>query len=95
VFNLGEGISILQNPAKSKGTLTLTGNKLTYNEEGKEVFSAAAAEVKEIEVNSVLGVNTGTFHIMLNSGKTYNFIAASLRPPDSEAMVSTLQSALH
>lgn len=95
VFNLGEGISILQNPAKSKGTLTLAAGKLKYVEEEKEVFSVPLAEIKEIAENSVFGVNTGTFHITLSSGKTYNFIAASLRPPDTQAMVDSLRRAIH
>ena len=94
VFNLGEGISIIQNPTKSKGTLTLAAGKLAYNEEGKEVFSVPVAEIKEVEVNSVFGVNTGTFHVILSSGKTYNFIAGSLRPPDSQAMVDSLRHAM-
>lgn len=94
VFSLGGGISILQNPSKSKGTLTLAGGKLTYNEEGKGVFSVPVAEIKEVDVNSVFGVNTGTFHIILSSGKTYNFIAGSLRPPETQAIVDSLRHAM-
>ena len=67
--------------------------KLKYLEAGKEVFSAAAADIKEIGLNTFLGVNTGTFHIILNSGKTFNFIAASLRPADSQSIVDALERA--
>jgi len=94
VFNLGEGISILQNPTKSKGTLALAAGKLAFNEEGKEVFSVPVAEIKEVDSNVVFGVNTGTFHIILNSGKTYNFMASSLRSPDSQAIVDSLHHAM-
>ncbi len=94
VINLGEGVSILQNPNKTKGTLTLAGGRLKYEEGGKEVFTAVAGEIKEIEANVFLGVNTGTFHVILNSGKTFNFVAASLRPADSQSIVGSLRSAL-
>lgn len=95
VINLGEGINILQNPNKPKGTLTVASGKIRYEEGGKEIFSASPAEVKEIDANVILGLNTGTFHIILNSGKTYNFVAASLRPADSQAIVDSLRRALH
>jgi len=63
-------------------------------EAGKEIFSAAAPDIKEIGLNTFLGVNTGTFHVILNSGKTYNFIAASLRPADGQSMVDALRQVL-
>jgi IPT/TIG domain len=94
VFNLGEGISILQNPAKSKGTLSLVAGKLAYTEVGNEVFSVPLAEIKEVDGNSVFGVNTGTFHIILTSGKTYNFMAGTLRPADSQAIIDSLRHAM-
>jgi cellobiose-specific phosphotransferase system component IIA len=39
-------------------------------------------------------VNTGTFHIILNSGQAHNFIAASLRPADSQSIIDALRKAL-
>ncbi len=95
VFNLGEGISILQNLDKHKGTLALAAGKLKYEEGGKEVFSVGTGDIKEVEMNIILGVNTGTFHVILNSAKTLNFVAASLRPADSQAIVDSLRRALH
>ncbi len=95
VYNLGEGVSILQNPNKPKGTLILAGGKLKYEEGGKEVFSAAPGDIKEVEANSYFGVNTGTFHIILNSGKTFNFVAASLRLAESQAIVDSVRRAIH
>lgn len=94
VLNLGEVINIIQSQTGAKGTLILAGRSLKYEEAGKEVFSATRANVKEIGPNAFLGVSTGTFHIILNSGKTFNFIAASLRPPDSQAIVDSLRRAL-
>lgn len=94
VINLGEGINILQGLNKAKGTLTLSAGKLRYEEDGKEMFNVGAGDIKEIEMNTFLGVNTGTFHVILNSGKTFNFVPASLRPTDSEALVSSLRQAL-
>jgi hypothetical protein len=94
VYNLGDVASILQSSNKSKGTLAIAGGKLTYQEGGKEVFSLGLGDIKEIDVNTILGVNTGTFHVILNSGKTYNFVAASLRPADSQQIVDALRKAL-
>jgi hypothetical protein len=95
VFNLGEGVSILQNPNKSKGVLSVVGGKLRYEEAGKEVFSLAPSEIKEIDANTVLGYSTGTIHVILNSGPTYNFAPASLSIADGQKMLDSLKRALH
>ena len=95
VFNLGEGVSILQNPNKSKGVLSVVGGKLRYEEAGKEVFSLAPSEIKEIDANSILGYNTGTIHVILSSGPTYNFAPASLSLTDGQKMLDSLKRALH
>ena len=95
VYNLGDVVNILYSPNKPKGTLTVAGGKLAYQEGGKEIFSTPVGDIKEIDVNTVFGVNTGTFHIILSSGKSYNFMAGSLRPADSQAMVESLRRALH
>ena len=84
--------AILKSPGNAaKGTLALAGGKLTYTDEDKRVFSARRSEIREVEPNVLLGVNTGTFHVILNSGKTYNFIAGSFRPADAESIVNSLQ----
>jgi hypothetical protein len=93
VYGLADVGSILQARNAPKGTLTLEGDKLRYEESGKEVFAVAAADIKEIEINTLLGVNTGTFHVILNSGKTYNFAASSLRPGDTQSIVDSLRHA--
>jgi hypothetical protein len=93
VINLGDAISILQNPSKPRGTLVLAGGKLTYQEAGKDVFVAGPGEVKEVAPNILFGFNTSTFHIILNSGKTYNFVAASLTPSETAAIITALQKA--
>jgi hypothetical protein len=95
VYNLGDVTGLLQGPKKIKGTLILAGQKLTYEEAGKEVFSMSLADIKEVGGNVILGLNTGTFHINLTSGKTYNFIAGSLRPADSQSIIESLRKAIH
>lgn len=94
VINLGKAISIFQNPNKPKGELILAGGKLTYQEGGKDVFVAGPGDIREIAPNIFFTINTGTFHIILNSGKTYNFVAASLMPSETASIVTALQHAL-
>ena len=74
--------------------LSLDGGNLQLEEAGKQVFRVSAADVKEIEVNTLLSVFTGAFHVTLRFGRTYNFVATSLRPADSQAMVDALKRAL-
>jgi len=95
VYNLGDVAGLIQSHNKTKGTLIVMGRKLTYEESGKEVFSTPLSEIKEVDANVFLGLNTGTFHIILTSGKTYNFIAASLRSADSQSIVDSLRKAIH
>jgi len=94
VISLADVAGIFQKGNRPKGTLTLAAGKIRYEESGKEVFAIPAADVKEINANTILGVNTGTFHIILNSGQAHNFIAASLRPADSQSIIDALRKAL-
>lgn len=95
VINLGDLGGLLKGAgAKPKGTLSIAKGKLTYTENGQEVFSVSASDIREIDLNQFLGINTGTFHVILNSGKAYNFAASSLRPADGQAMVTSLHQAL-
>lgn len=94
VYNLGEVANIIRSPSKTKGALILSKSELAYEEGGQEVFSTRLSEIKEVDINSIAGFNTGTFHVILKSGKTYNFAPASLRPADSQAVVDALRSAL-
>ncbi len=95
VINLGDAISVLQKAGKPQGVLTLSAGNLQYDEQGKKVFSVPVGEVKEVASNVFFGIDTHTFHIILNSGATYNFIAASLSPQTTQSMVNSLQGALH
>jgi len=95
VYNLGDVASLLQTHNKTKGTLIVTGQKLTYEEAGQEVFSTPLSDIKAVDANIILGLSTGTFHINLTSGKTYNFIAGSLRPADSQSIIDSLRKAIH
>ena len=94
VYGIADISAVLQARSKPKGTLSLEGGKLRFEEAGKEVFAVAASEVKEVEVNILFGMNTGTFHVILSSGQAYNFVATSLRPADSQAIVDSLKRAL-
>ena len=94
VYNLGDAVSILQNPGKAKGQLAVEGGKLQYQQDGKVVFTAKPGDIQEIAPNVFFGLNTGTFHIILNSGKTYNFVSSSLNPADTNSMIESLRSAL-
>ncbi len=94
VYGVADVSAILQAQNKPKGALTLEGGKLRFEEAGKEVFSVLAADVKEVEVNTLFGMFTGTFHVTLRSGPTYNFVATSLKATDSQAMVDALKRAL-
>lgn len=94
VYDLGEGMNILQSADKPRGTLSVAGGKMKFEEAGKPVFSVGRAEIKEIDANAVLGYNTGTFHVILKSGKTYNFAPASLSIADGQKMVESIKHAL-
>lgn len=94
VYNLGDATSIFQNPGKAKGQLVVQGGKLKYEQDGKLVFTAKSSDIQEIAPNIFFGLNTGTFHIILNSGKTYNFVSTSLAPADTASMIESLRSAL-
>jgi hypothetical protein len=93
VLNLGDAVSFLQSGGKKSGVLIVSGNKLEYDEGTKKVFTATASQVQEIAPNQFFGINTGTFHIILTSGKTYNFIASSLTPSATQTIVDSLQKA--
>jgi hypothetical protein len=94
VYNLGDATSILQNPSKAKGQLEVKGDKLEYDQDGKAVFTVKLREVQEVAPNVFFGLSTGTFHIILNSGKTYNFVSSSLAPADTNSIIESLHAAL-
>jgi quinohemoprotein amine dehydrogenase alpha subunit-like protein len=94
VYNLGDAVSILQNAGNSKGKLIVGGGKLRYEEAGQVVFSASAKEVREVGVNTFYGLSTRTFHIILTSGKRYNFAGGDLKQDESQTMVDSIQAAL-
>jgi quinohemoprotein amine dehydrogenase alpha subunit-like protein len=94
VYNLGDAVSILQSGGQSKGKLIVGGGKLRYQESDQVVFSASAKEVREVGVNTFYGLSTRTFHIILTSGKRYNFSGGDLKQDESQAMVDAIQTAL-
>lgn len=94
VYNLGDATSIFQNPGKAKGELVVAGGQLKYEQDGKVLFTAKPADIQEIAPNVFFGLNTGTFHIILNSGKSYNFVSTSLAPADTNSIMESLRQAL-
>lgn len=94
VYNLGSAVSIFQNPGQAKGQLVAEGGRLKYEQDGKVVFTAKPGDIQEIAPNIFFGLNTGTFHIILRSGKTYNFVSSSLTPADTNSIVESLRRAL-
>jgi hypothetical protein len=94
VYNLGDATSIFQNPGKAKGELAIKGGNLEYEQDGKVVFTVKPGDIQEVAPNVFFGLNTGTFHIILTSGKTYNFVSSSLAPADTNSIIEKLQSAL-
>ena len=94
VYNLGDATNIFQNPGKAKGQLAVKGGKLEYDQDGKVVFTAKPGDIQEIAPNVFFGINTGTFHIILNSGKSYNFVSSSLAPADTNSIIESLRAAL-
>ena len=94
VFSLANAMSIFQTAGRTKGSLIISGKTLKYQEDGKDVFSAPLSEVQEVQENIVFGVSSGTFHIILRSGKMYQFISSALRPADTQKIISALQAAI-
>jgi hypothetical protein len=86
-------MNILQSANKPRGILSIGGSRLKYQEAGKPVFSVGRTEIKEIDANTLLGYNTGTFHVILKSGKTYNFAPASLSVADGQKMLESMKHA--
>ena len=82
-------------PSKIKGVLTWSKGKLRFEEGGQEVFAPTPAEIKEIDMNMVLGVSVNSFHVILSSGKKYDFWAASLKPAETRFMADSLKRAVH
>ena len=81
-------------PTKLKGILTFSKGKLRFEDGGQEVFALTRAEIKEIDMNRLLGVSVGTFHVILNSGKKYDFVAASLKAAETKFIADSLKRAL-
>ncbi len=93
-FHLGNPLEALQAHGKVKGALVVSSGKLRYEEGGKILFNVALGDIKEIDIVTIGGLNTGTFHIILKSGKNYTFAPGSLHPSDSQKIVDSLRKAL-
>ena len=85
----------LLTPSKIKGTLTWSKGKLRLEESGQEIFTLTPADIKEIDMNLVLGVSANSFHIILTTGKKFDFWAASLKPAETKSIADSLKHAVH
>jgi hypothetical protein len=90
-FHLGNPAEVFETHGKVKGSLVVTSGTIQYQEGGKTLVNISLSEVKEIKTSSIA---TATFHITLNSGKTYHFAPGSLRPADARSLVDSLRKAL-
>jgi hypothetical protein len=93
-YHFGNPVEAVQAHGKVKGALVVSSGKLRYEEGGKILFNVALGDIKEIEIVTLGGYNTGTFHIILKSDKTYTFAPGSLHPSDSQKIVDSLRKAL-
>jgi hypothetical protein len=90
-FHLGNPAEIIQVHGKVKGSLVVSTGTIKYQEDGKTLINISLSEIKEIKTSSFA---TSTFHITLNSGKTFHFAPGSLRPSDARNIVDSLRNAL-
>ena len=90
-FHLGNPTEIFHVHGKVKGSLILSSDTVKYEEDKKTLVNISLSEIKEIKTSSFA---TSTFHITLNSGKTFHFAPGSLRPSDARNIVDSLRKAL-
>ena len=90
-FHFGNPTEIIHAHGKVKGSLVVSGGTIKYQEDGQTLVNISISEIKEIKVTTVA---TNTFHITLNSGKTFYFGPGSLRPSDARNLVDSLRKLL-
>jgi hypothetical protein len=90
-FHLGSPTEVFQTHGKVKGALVVSAGTIQYQEDGKILINISMSDIREIKVSSIA---TATFHITLNSGKTYHFAPGSLRPSDARHLVDSLSAAM-
>jgi hypothetical protein len=90
-FHVAGPGEIIQAHGRVKGSLVVSVDSIKYQEGGQTLLNISLSEIKEIKVSSLA---TATFHITLNSGKTFHFVSGSLRPSDARKTVEGLRQAL-
>ena len=90
-FHLGSPTEVFHAHGKVKGALVVSPGTIQYQEDQKILINISMTEIREIKVSSIA---TATFHITLNSGKTYHFAPGSLRPSDARHLVDSLSAAM-
>jgi hypothetical protein len=90
-FHLGNPAEIFHVHGKVKGSLVVSSGTIQYQEDGKTLINIALSDIKEIKTSSAF---PDTFHITLNSGKSFHFAPGSLRPSDARKTVDSLRQSL-
>lgn len=90
-YHLGSPAEIFEVHGKIKGALVVSAGTLRYEEDGKTLINITLNDIREIRTSSFA---TATFHITLNSGKTYHFAPGSLHPSDARDLVDALRKDL-
>jgi len=90
-FHLGNPAEVFETRGKVKGELVVSSGRLQYQEGSATLVNMSLDDIKEIRVSTIANA---TFHVTLNSGKTYHFAPGSLRPSDARNIVESLRKAL-
>lgn len=74
------------------GSLFITKTDMTFKaDDGAHTFDAADANIKEVKLNRLVGVEFGSFHIKVGE-KNYNFAPATKRRVESSMVINLVSS---
>lgn len=73
----------MQGGSQDECKLYVSSDSVKYSNQGKVILDAPASAVKNVEQILVFGQPSGTFRIVLNSGKVYNFMEPGSRDDDN------------
>jgi hypothetical protein len=88
-FHFGNPTEIFHTHGKVKGALVISEGTVKYQEDGKTLVNISLSEIKDVKTSPM-----GGFRIIVNSGKTTHFAAASLKGSDARTIVDALEKAM-
>ena len=88
-FHFGNPTEIFHTHGKVKGALVISEGTAKYQEDGKTLINISLSEIKDVKTSPM-----GGFRIIVNSGKTTHFAAASLKGSDARVIVDALEKAM-